>query len=58
MLNLIVCAKDFCYTKNNGKPLGVFIRGHDWIYIWRKIPSVIMGLRKSRYVWVDHVLGC
>lgn len=28
VLSLIVCAEDFCcYTKNNGKPLGVFIGG-------------------------------
>lgn len=59
VLSLIVCAADFCcYPKNNGEPLGVFIRGHDQICVWRKDGSMIMAQGKSKYVWVDHVLGC
>lgn len=47
VLSLIVCAEDFCcYTKNNGKPLGVFIKGHDQICVWRKNGSMIMVQRK------------
>lgn len=47
VLSLIVGAEDFCcYPKNNGKPLGVFMRGHDQICVWGKNGSMILAQRK------------
>lgn len=35
VLSFVVCVKDlWCYPKNNGKLLEVFIWGHDQIGVW------------------------
>lgn len=47
VLSLLVGAEDFYrYPKNNGKPLGVFTRGHDQIGVRGKNGSMILAQRK------------
>lgn len=61
VLSLVECIKGLCcYSENNGKALGVFLRRHVQICVWKKIHcgySVIMDQRKAESMWVDHIVA-
>lgn len=50
VVNLIVCVNDFCYPKNSGKPLGVFIRDMIRFVSGKRITlaSLIKDQRRSK----------
>lgn len=53
MRSLVVCIKYFCYLNNNEKPLGVFIRGHHQICVWKKKSLWLQCDNGSEKVRVD-----
>lgn len=48
LLNLIQCIKDvYCYFKDNGKPLGVLICGHNQIWSRKRITLASVNNRSE-----------